>query len=282
MFEAILYEGTMVVAQIHESLMHLNDNFELYFGDKDMHFIVMAVLGMILFTVVSNLRRWSKNNASPRLTVPATVVAKRMNVSRHHTDNTMSHTFTTYYATFQVESGDRMELEVDGSDYGMLVEGDTELSAYQHGTVLPCAVALGLVLGGACMVQRGVLECHLQADRQKACRMGLVGRLHCRKHRCCVFCGVYPRNACSTCGMINAMLRSIFDKIAEAVVNFSTLHLTVLKNRVITVACSGGRAKGEPQGSPESSLRGVSKCNFIPDPNAGIGGMFYVYADCFS
>ena len=45
-------------------------------------------------------------------------------VSRHHTDNTMMHTFTTYYATFQVESGDRMELEVDGSDYGMLVEGD--------------------------------------------------------------------------------------------------------------------------------------------------------------
>ena len=45
-------------------------------------------------------------------------------LSRHHTDNTMMHTFTTYYATFQVESGDRMELEVDGSDYGMLVEGD--------------------------------------------------------------------------------------------------------------------------------------------------------------
>lgn len=44
MFESILYEGTMIVAQIHESLMHLNDNFELYFGDKDMHFIVMAVL----------------------------------------------------------------------------------------------------------------------------------------------------------------------------------------------------------------------------------------------
>lgn len=52
MFESILYEGTMIVAQIHESLMHLNDNFELYFGDKDMHFIVMAVLGMILFFMV--------------------------------------------------------------------------------------------------------------------------------------------------------------------------------------------------------------------------------------
>lgn len=63
LFESILYEGTMVVAQIHESLMHLNDNFELYFGDKDMHFIVMAVLGMILFFMVhfvfKRLAKWS-------------------------------------------------------------------------------------------------------------------------------------------------------------------------------------------------------------------------------
>lgn len=63
MFESILYEGTMIVAQIHESLMHLNDDFELYFGDKDMHFIVMAVLGMILFFMVhfvfKRLAKWS-------------------------------------------------------------------------------------------------------------------------------------------------------------------------------------------------------------------------------
>ena len=51
MFEAILYEGTMVVAQIHESLMHLNDNFELYFGDKDMHFMVHFVF--------KRLAKWS-------------------------------------------------------------------------------------------------------------------------------------------------------------------------------------------------------------------------------
>ena len=93
--------------------------------------VFLVVLGMMLFTVGGNLRRWSKNNASPRLTVPATVAAKRMNVSRHHTDNTMAHTFTTYYVTFQVESGDRMELEVDGSDYGMLAEGDTGKLSFQ-------------------------------------------------------------------------------------------------------------------------------------------------------
>ena len=100
----------------------------------------LVVLGMILFTVVGNLRTWSKNNASPRLTVPATVVAKRTNVSRHHTANagdmTGAHGYTstsatTYYVTFQVESGDRMELTVSGSDYGMLVEGDIGKLSFQ-------------------------------------------------------------------------------------------------------------------------------------------------------
>lgn len=98
------------------------------------------VLGMILFTVVSNLRTWSKNNASPRLTVPATVVAKRMNVSRHHTANagdmTGAHGYTstsatTYYVTFQVESGDRMELRLSGTEYGQLAEGDTGKLSFQ-------------------------------------------------------------------------------------------------------------------------------------------------------
>lgn len=33
-----------------------------------------------------------------------------------------NHTFTTYYVTFEVESGDRMELHVSGQEYGLLVE----------------------------------------------------------------------------------------------------------------------------------------------------------------
>ena len=95
--------------------------------------VFLVVLGMILFTVVSNLRTWSKNNASPRLTVPATVVAKR---TANAGDMTGAHGYTstsatTYYVTFQVESGDRMELEVGGSDYGMLVEGDTGKLSFQ-------------------------------------------------------------------------------------------------------------------------------------------------------
>ena len=93
--------------------------------------LFLLFIGMFFFALISNLRTWNKNNHSPRLTVPATVVAKRTEVSRHHTDNTMAHTFTTYYVTFQVESGDRMELTVCGSDYGMLVEGDIGKLSFQ-------------------------------------------------------------------------------------------------------------------------------------------------------
>ena len=62
--------------------------------------LFLVVLGMILYTIIGNISTWNKNNYSPRLTVPATVVAKRTEVSRHHTDDTMAHTFTTYYVTF--------------------------------------------------------------------------------------------------------------------------------------------------------------------------------------
>ena len=44
----------------------------------------------------------------------------------HHTTAS-----TSYYATFQVESGDRMELEVSGPEYGQLVEGDRGKLSFQ-------------------------------------------------------------------------------------------------------------------------------------------------------
>ena len=77
-----------------------------------MFFLVFfLVLGTILLHLVRGISQWSRNNNSPRLTVPATVVAKRSDVSHHHHQdaNGIGHTSssTTYYATFQVASGDR-------------------------------------------------------------------------------------------------------------------------------------------------------------------------------
>ena len=102
--------------------------------------LFFVVLGMILYTFIRNIRTWNQNNHSPRLTVPAKVVAKRTDVSHSSSANAgdMSgahgydtSTFTSYYVTFQVESGDRMELTVSGSDYGMLVEGDIGKLSFQ-------------------------------------------------------------------------------------------------------------------------------------------------------
>ena len=63
MFESILYEVTMIAAQIHESILHVNDNFELALGDKELHFLVMFALGMMLFFAVhfvfKRLAKWS-------------------------------------------------------------------------------------------------------------------------------------------------------------------------------------------------------------------------------
>ena len=41
------------------------------------------------------------------------------------------HTFTSYYVTFQVESGDRMEFEASDMEYGMLAEGDRGMLTFQ-------------------------------------------------------------------------------------------------------------------------------------------------------
>lgn len=88
--------------------------------------IFILVLGMFIVTAVRGISQWNKNNHSPRLTVPATVVAKRAHVSHHHSGGDVhhAHTSSSYYVTFQVESGDRMELHMSGTEYGLLVEGD--------------------------------------------------------------------------------------------------------------------------------------------------------------
>ncbi len=100
--------------------------FDLIFSIFPFLFITVfvIVIGTFLVSAVRGVKTWNKNNASPRLTVSAQVAAKRTEVSHHRGANNMSHSHTSYYATFQVESGDRMELSVSGPEYGMLVEGD--------------------------------------------------------------------------------------------------------------------------------------------------------------
>lgn len=97
--------------------------------------VFFLVIGTFVVVLVRGISQWNKNNHSPRLTVPARVVSKRTNVSHHHHSHGtgMHHTTrsTTYYATFQVESGDRMELQLQGYEFGLLVEGDQGKLTFQ-------------------------------------------------------------------------------------------------------------------------------------------------------
>lgn len=99
-------------------------------------FLMFGLVAVVIITsLVRGVSQWSKNNASPVLTVEAQVVAKRADVSSHlHSDSdgmNHRHSSTTYYVTFQVESGDRMELHVPDSEFGMLVEGDQGRLTFQ-------------------------------------------------------------------------------------------------------------------------------------------------------
>lgn len=98
-------------------------------------FFVMFSLFFVVFIgmLLKGIGQWNKNNHSPRLTVPATVVDKRTDVSHHRGagEHHHHHTSTTYYVTFQVDSGDRMEFHVAGHEFGMLIEGDRGELSFQ-------------------------------------------------------------------------------------------------------------------------------------------------------
>ena len=93
--------------------------------------VTIVIMVVILLRAARGISSWNKNNHSPRLTVSAVVVSRRTKVSHHsHTnagdagDGYHTTSSTWYYVTFQFASGDRMEFQVEGSEYGMLVEGD--------------------------------------------------------------------------------------------------------------------------------------------------------------
>lgn len=102
--------------------------------------VFVVCIGIFLVIVVKGISTWNANNNSPRLTVVAEVVSKRIDVTHHRHANagdvTGAHGYhttssTCYYVTFQVDSGDRMELSVSDSEYGMLVDGDMGKLSFQ-------------------------------------------------------------------------------------------------------------------------------------------------------
>lgn len=103
--------------------------FPLMFGA-----VFLLIVGVMILALVRSASEWSSNNSSPVLSVDVRVVSKRTNITRHMSQADSSHmtrNSTVYYATFQVESGDRMELRMSGREYGLLAEGDRGKLTFQ-------------------------------------------------------------------------------------------------------------------------------------------------------
>ena len=108
--------------------------FNFIFSIFPIIFIVMFlfVAGMMIFVFSTIFKQMKKDNNSPRIRVQAKVIAKRENFRRSssmHDHGSSVH--TSYYATFEVESGDRMELHMSGPEYGLLIEGDEGYLTFQ-------------------------------------------------------------------------------------------------------------------------------------------------------
>lgn len=104
------------------------ENMFFDFGSIFIAIIFIIVIGVVIYNIVKGVSTWTKNNNSPILEVQSKVVTKRTKVSGGAGESS-SH--TSYYVTFEVASGNRMELMVNGKQFGQLVEGDNGILKFQ-------------------------------------------------------------------------------------------------------------------------------------------------------
>lgn len=94
------------------------------------YLMFFLVMGMFIFVFIKIIGEWVNNNNSPILSVSAKIVDKRMATHHHHSNGHHHHTHS-YHITFEVESGDRMELNVPRNEFGLLIVGDEGMLSFQ-------------------------------------------------------------------------------------------------------------------------------------------------------
>ncbi len=60
--EQLLYAAVALISDIHTAIMTLNDGREASFTDKELHFIVIGILGIILIFIVYPIFKWLANS----------------------------------------------------------------------------------------------------------------------------------------------------------------------------------------------------------------------------
>lgn len=104
-----------------------------FFSSFNIIFTIIFVLisTMFIITIVKSIRTGVKNSNSPKETLSVQVVSKRVHSWAHGGSNMHRSARTSYYATFELENGDRKELPISGRTYGEIVEGDVGMLTFQ-------------------------------------------------------------------------------------------------------------------------------------------------------
>ena len=90
----------------------------VFFGFIVLFFVVF--FGAIALAVVRGLRRRAQDDAAPIEELPARLVGRR----QENRGGGETRIVTKHFVTFELNSGQRLELEVSGEQYGQLIEGD--------------------------------------------------------------------------------------------------------------------------------------------------------------
>lgn len=60
--ENFLYFIVSLIARIHNSILTINDGSQYVFTDKELHFIVMGILGILLVLLIHPIFKWLSNS----------------------------------------------------------------------------------------------------------------------------------------------------------------------------------------------------------------------------
>lgn len=99
------------------------------FGGVDMMFSIVPIFMVIIFviiivTMISRGVNYGAQKTKPEHTIGAKVLTKRQHVWGDHSR-------TSYYATFELEDGQRIEFLIPKNKIGYIVEGDAGALTHQ-------------------------------------------------------------------------------------------------------------------------------------------------------
>jgi len=92
---------------------------------------ISIIFIIVIGTILVRLFNFGKQKTKPKETVGARIISKRQHVWSRNNNSSMGGSRTTYYATFELESGNRVEYMVPSNQIGILAEGDVGTLTHQ-------------------------------------------------------------------------------------------------------------------------------------------------------